>query len=108
MTLLRLAWQFRRVRRRSTDAAKAIDAANLADSPFTRLRKHFDQLGHDLVINVIEFFELFLADVTAFICEFQPHACFLSFAFGVAQLAYEMCFITPLAPRLCQIRTNRT
>jgi hypothetical protein len=81
ITFFGLEWQERRVRSKKTDAAtrRHGDTANLPDPPLTRLGEHFDQLGHDLVISVIEFFKLFLADVTALACELQPNASFFGF-----------------------------
>ena len=74
------------------------DAAASADEPLAWCREHSDQLGHDLVIDVIELGKAFLIQITALSCEFEPDSRFFGLALGITQLTNKIRFVSALSP----------
>jgi hypothetical protein len=67
---------------------------------------HMDQLGEDSVVCRIKLLHFLSGNVPTPKREFQPNAGFLSFAFGITELACEVSRVAPFAPSFADVRTH--
>lgn len=81
---------------------------DLVDRPLLRFRNHSYELSENLVVTVVQLIRFGVRKITAPVGKLQPNSRLFCFTFRIAEFANKVCWVSPLSPCFCNVRTNGT